>query len=117
MDKKLLKEILAVHADQLVTGQLEDEDYAELSPEDKQELDSLLDVVKRVKLTLRPITPGQNFEEELKSHLLTTAHQHQTEGYVPPNPGRDLLILVATIGFVLSLAGVLLALKLRRRAL
>ncbi len=117
MDKKLLKEILAAHADQLATGQFEDEDYIELSPEDKQELESLLYVAERVKSTLRPITPGQNFEEKLKSHLLTTAHQHQAEGYVPPNPDRDLLILVATIGFVLSLAGVLLALKLHRQAI
>ncbi len=116
MDKKLLKEILATHADQLATGQVEDEAHFELSPEDKEELDSLLDVAKRVKSTLKPITPAENFEQKLKRRLLTAAHLRQAEGYVPPNPGRDLLILAATVGFVLSLAGVLLALKLRWQA-
>ena len=114
MDRKLLKEILATHADQLAQGrQIKTEDYLELSPEDKHELAPLLDVAERVKSTLKPISPPRNFETHLKEELLTTAHLRQAEGYTPPNPSRDLLILIAIIGFIISLAGVLLALRLR----
>lgn len=117
MDKKLLKEILATHADQLVQGQSKTEEHPELLPEEEQELAALLDVAERVKSTLKPITPAENFEEELKRHLLTTAYLRRAEGYTPPNPSRDLLILAAIIGFILSLAGFLLALKLRSQAI
>ncbi len=113
MNRKLLKEILARHADQLVQGQPKPTTYPEIGPEDEEELAALLDVAERVKSTLKPITPAQNFEEDLKRNLLTTAHLRQAEGYTPPNPSRDLLILAAIIGFVLSLASVLLVLRLR----
>jgi hypothetical protein len=116
MNRKLLKEILAIHADQLTQNrQVKTEDYPELSPEDKQELAPLLDVAERVKSTLKPVNPPRKFETNLKKELLTTAHLHQAEGYTSPNPERDLLILVATVGFFISLAAVLLALRLRRQ--
>jgi hypothetical protein len=114
MKRKLLKEILAQHADKLVIGQTKGETGHELAPEEERELASLLDVAERVKSTLRPIAPDEKFEEELKRHLLTTAHLRRAEGYTPPNPSRDLLILVAVMGFILSLAGVLIALRVRR---
>jgi hypothetical protein len=116
MNRKLLKEILAIHADQLAQDrQVNTEDYPELSSEDKQELAPLLDVAERVKSTLKPVNPPRKFETNLKKELLTTAHLHRVEGYIPPNPERDLLILVAIVGFFISLAGVLLALRLRKQ--
>lgn len=116
MDRKLLKEILATHADKLVQGrQAKTEDYPELSPEDQQELALLLDVAEQVKSTLKPINPPRSFESNLKQELLTTAHLRRAEGYTPPNPSRDLLILLAIIGFIISLAGVLLAWRLRKQ--
>jgi hypothetical protein len=116
MNRKLLKEILAIHADQLAQGrQVNTEDYPELSPEDRQELTPLLDVAERVKSTLKPVGPPRKFETNLKKELLTTAHLRQIEGYSPPNPQKDLLILLAIVGFFISLAGALLALRLRRQ--
>lgn len=113
MDKKHLKEILAAHADKLVKGQADEAHQFELSADEAQELAGLLDVAEKVKSTLQPIAPTENFEEDLKRYLLTTAHLRQAEGYTPPNPSRDLVILAAFIGFVLSLAAVLLALRYR----
>ena len=112
MNPKKLKEILASHADQLAQGQSKTEYDYDLSTED-DELSSLLGVAERVQSALKPVTPTRNFETKLKRQLLTTAHIRQAEGYKPPNPERDLLILMAILGFVLSLAGVLLTLKLR----
>ena len=115
MDKKQLKEILAAHADKLVKGQADETEQLELSAEEARELADLLNVAEKVKSTLQPISPTENFEEDLKRYLLTTAHLRRAEGYTPPNPSRDLIILAAFIGFVLSLAAVLLALRYRMR--
>jgi len=121
MDSRQLKDILAMHADQLLQGKQRrqrrtDDDYRDLSPQDKDELASLLNVAERVKSTLKPVHPPRRFETRLKKELLTTAHQYRAEGYTPPDPARDLLILLAAIfGFIIALAGVLLAWQIRRR--
>jgi hypothetical protein len=117
MNRKKLKEILASHADQLVQSRSGAEPPYELPAEDDAELSSLLGVAERIKSTLTPVSPTRRFETDLKRQLLTTAHLRQAEGYKPPNPERDLLILMAIIGFFLSLAGVLLALKLRSQGI
>jgi hypothetical protein len=115
MDKKLLKEILAAHADHLVKGKAKSKDYLKLLADPEDELAPLLNVAEQVKSTLKPVRPGRKFENRLKRELLATAHLRRAEGYVAPNPQRDLLMLAAIIGFVLSLAGVLLALRLRNQ--
>lgn len=114
MDKKLLKEILAAHADQLVKGKTKSKDYLDLlPPESDDELGPLLNVAERVESTLKPISPANKFERDLKRELLNTAQRRQLEGYTPPNPGRDLFILMVTTTFIISLAIVLIAMKRR----
>lgn len=113
MNPKKLKEILASHAEGLLQARPGPESAYDLSSEDEVELNSLLSVAEQIKSTLRPVAPSSGFESTLKRQLMTTAHLRQAEGYSPPNPERDLLILMAIVGFVLTLAGVLLALKLR----
>jgi hypothetical protein len=114
MDRKMLKEILAKHADQLLSGKLTSKDYLDLLPERDEELVRLLAVAERVESTLKPITPANRFEEALKRELLTTAQQRQAEGYTPPRPFRDLFFVLVTIGFVVSLGVVLLAARRQR---
>ena len=113
MNKKLLKEILAAHADQLVKGKATGKDYLDLLPERDEDLAPLLDVAERVKSTLKPIAPTNKFERDLKKELISTAQRRQTEGYKPPNPTRDLFFLMATAAFIVSLTTVLIALKRR----
>ncbi len=103
MDKRLLKEILAAHADQLVKGKATGKDYLTLLPEQDGELAPLLNMAERLQSTLKPIAPTNSFEQALKQDLLDTAHLHQTEGYIPPNPSRDLFILMTTAAFIVSL--------------
>jgi hypothetical protein len=117
MNPKKLKEILASHAEELLQGKPGPENPHNLSTEDEAELNSLMDVAAQVKSTLRPVAPTRGFETTLKRQLMTTAHLRQAEGYSPPNPERDILILMAVIGFVLSLAGLLLALRLRSQGI
>jgi hypothetical protein len=113
MNPKILKEILSVHADQLVKGKAQREEYLELVPEREEELAPLLNIAERVKSTLKPIAPADSFEEQLKRDLLAAAYLHREQGYRPPDPGRDLLILTGIIAFVISLASLLVALRLR----
>ena len=114
MDKKRLKDILSAHADQLI-GKPEPPYPAKAIPdEEDEELAALLGVAEQVKSTLTPITPKPDFENELKRELLTTAHLRQAEGYVPPNPERDLLILAALIGLIVGLISIWMFLRLRR---
>jgi hypothetical protein len=118
MDKKVLREILAAHADQLNSGEATGEDYLRLWPERDDELAPLLDVAEQVQSTLTPIAPASDFEEELKRQLLTTAHIRQVEGYTPPTPLRDLFTFVAAFAFIVSLATVIVIVQrntLRRR--
>ena len=116
MDRKQLKDILAIHADQLARGQHpRTEDYRDLSAADRDELAPLFDVAEQIRSTLQPITPPPGFETNLKQELLTTAHLRQAEGYRPPDPSRDLIILAGIMGFFIALAGALLALRIRRQ--
>ena len=116
MDKKRLKEILAEHADRLVKGEADNDEDLDLLT-DTEELAPLLNVAKQVRSTLQPVTPAATFETELKRQLLTTAHLRRIEGYRPPNPSRDLLILAAILGFFISLIGMLLARRLRSQTI
>jgi hypothetical protein len=113
MNPKILKEILSVHADQLVKGKAQREEYLGLVPEREEELAPLLNIAERVKSTLKPMTLANSFEEQLKRDLLAAAYLHREQGYRPPDPGRDLLILAGIMAFVISLASLLVALRLR----
>lgn len=107
----MLKEILAAHADQLLKGNATGEDYLELLPESDEELAPLLDVAERVQLTIKSISPAN--KEELKRELLTTAHIRKVEGYVAPDPTRELFYTLVTLAFIVSLGFVLAALRQR----
>ena len=103
MNKRRLEDILAAHADGLVEG----------ADELDEELAALLGVAEQIKSMLTPIAPAAAFETELKRQLLTTAHLRQAQGYVPPNPERDLLILTALIGAIIGLVSLWVILRRR----
>ncbi|MEM7347351.1 MAG: hypothetical protein AAF485_24190 [Chloroflexota bacterium] len=111
--RKLLKDFLATHADELIQGNKRDHDISELPVDDQKNLNTLFDVAARVESALQPAPSRQKFESALKQELLATAHLRQAQGYIPPNPSRDLFILVAIIGFIVALGGILVALRFR----
>ncbi len=116
MDKKLLEEILAKHADRLVKGETAEDDDFELLTDSEEELAPLLTMAEQVRSTLQPVLPARDFESELKRELLTTAYLRRIEGYRAPNPSRDLLILGAILTLFISIASFLLARRLRSQA-
>jgi hypothetical protein len=115
MNPKVMKEILSTHADQLVHGEHpQAEDYEGLSAKDQNEISPLLNVAEKIGSAVRPVKPPQRFEVDLKKELLTTAYLRQAEGYRPPNPERELLIVGLVIGFVISLVGSVIAWRVYR---
>ena len=113
MNPKRLKEILAAHADQILGRPLEEAD--EFSPdENDDELTALLDVAEQIKSALKPVAPADKFENQLERELLTLAYMQHAEGYTAPNPERDLLILMGIVGFIISLASLLITLKIQK---
>ncbi len=112
MNRKKLRDLLSSHADHLVEGRSLPPDQA--TEDDIAELAALLDVAEQVGLTLTPIKPKRKFETDLKRELLTTAHLRQAEGYVPPNPERDLMVIATIFGFVLGVLSIWLVFRLRR---
>jgi hypothetical protein len=100
----------------LVKGAAESDEYLDLLNDPAEELAPLLDMAEQVRSTLQPVAPTRSFETELKRELLTTAHLRRVEGYTPPNPSRDLLILAAILTLLISIIGWLLARRLRNQA-
>jgi hypothetical protein len=108
MKRKLLAEILAAHADQLVNGQADDH-YRDLFSTPDEDILPLLGVAELVNSTMKPVSIPRKFELDLKQQLLATAQQHQAQGYRPPHPFKDLLVVLAAFTFVVSLAAVFFA--------
>ncbi|RME72534.1 MAG: hypothetical protein D6784_13320 [Chloroflexi bacterium] len=113
MNRKRIKELLADHAEQLIRENLDNSAGNALPGEEDAELFTLMDVAEKVKSALTPVAPPKEFETDLKQQLVTAAHIRQLEGYTPPNPERDLLIVMGVIAFILSLIGVLVAWQFR----
>jgi hypothetical protein len=118
MPENIVAEVLAAHADQLVSGETGSEDYANLFPAHEGELTPLLQIAQRVKTTLVPVTPSPEFEAGLKRELLAAAMQRaeakRSRRHVPLLQRREVLI-GAAVGSAISVAGIVAALLWRQR--
>ncbi|RME42850.1 MAG: hypothetical protein D6796_13845, partial [Caldilineae bacterium] len=89
--KRLLTEILAAHADQILQRRARGEDYARLLPDD-EDLPPLLSLADHVRDALQPVAPSSAFTDQLQRDLMAAAHlkQHQRAeaathgGFAPP---------------------------------
>src|SRR5512146_2914406 len=76
----LVTEILAAHADQLNRNQVVPTDAVlAVSPREREELASLMDVAARLKQTLKPIAPAPAFRARLHDGLMLAAHHQQAQ--------------------------------------
>ena len=118
-------EILATHADKLNAGAKEEAEYLTTLPEHQDMLQPLLALARRVKDALAPVEPDPAFRENLRLSLLAAAHQRavsrlslraesQAEGSTKSqHPAqllrrhrKEILIGAATLGSVVSVAGI-----------
>ena len=119
MAEKVLIEILASHADQLIKGEAREGDYLALFPHRREELGPLLTVAEKVKRALVPVEPAPAFRRRLRKGLLAAAHQRLARQ--PADRGlalgsrRGILIGAAALGSAVSVVGVI-AYLVRSRA-
>ncbi len=118
-------EILAIHADKLNAGAKEEAEYLATLPEHQDMLQPLLALARRVKDALAPVEPDPAFCENLRLSLLAAAHQRavsrqslraepqaesSTKSQHPAHLFRkhrkEILIGAATLGSVVSVAGI-----------
>ena len=118
-------EILATHADKLNAGVNEEAEYLATLPEHQDTLQPLLALARKVKDALSPVKPDPAFCENLHLRLLAAAHQRsasrlslraepQAEGstksqrpvHLFRRHRKEILIGAATLGSVVSVAGI-----------
>ncbi len=116
MEDKVLTEILIAHVDRPDEGRRNGEDYLEMFPAYRSELEPLLTTAEMVQEVLQPVEPPPAFCENLRQGLLVAAQKKAAARQAQPArlPGRGLLI-GAAVGSALSVIG-LIAYFLRSRA-
>jgi hypothetical protein len=114
MSVKRVKDILAAHADALVTDAAASPAVDEL-PDQPAEAKALMEIAERTQHALQPIPPPPVFRARLHDSLRMAARHHQTpalSGVKRSEPAWGWLIGAAALG---SAAGVI-AIVLRSRA-
>jgi len=114
-------EILATHADKLNAGGKEEAEYLATLPEHRDALHPLLALARKVKDALAPLEPDPAFRKNLSLSLLAAARQRavsrlslRTEGSAKAQRPvqlfrrhrKEILIGAATLGSVVSVAGI-----------
>lgn len=76
----LVTELLAAHADRLnKNGGVANDAVLDASPQDREELASLMQMAARVKQTLKPVEPAPAFRSRLHDGLMLAAHHQQAQ--------------------------------------
>jgi len=113
MDKRMEREILWAHADQLVSPQAQPP--PNLTRHDQ--VQGLLDLAEQLQAILVPVEPNANFRRRLHGELILEAQRRQLEpkvGFMRQHR-KGILIGAAAAGSAASVAGVILAFFLRYR--
>ena len=113
MDTREIREILAAHADEMVSPS--PGPSPSFSRHDR--VQGLLDLAEQVQGLLVPVEPNAHFRRRLHGDLVLEAQRRQTEGETSPlvQHRKGILIGAAAVGSVASVAGLAIALVLRRR--
>jgi hypothetical protein len=106
--REKLEDVLAAQAESLSQGDRSMARYLNRLPAEHETLGRLLLLATRVNETLHPVTPAVGFRERLHNDLMRQAHARcgtrQTSVW---EAKRKEIIIGATVGSVLSAAGVL----------
>lgn len=110
MEERRVADILAAHADNLM-GSTGPEVHPR--PDELTQLRSLMDVAERLRQALVPVEPPAAFVHSLGRELIEAARRRQTAAR---RLRRAIVVGAAALGSVLSLAGLVALLLMRRRA-
>ena len=109
--KNLVSDVLAAHADQILKNQNYGENYTRLFPDDEN-LPPLLNLAEQVKETLQPVSPPDDFKEQLQRDLMAAAYLQQAQAKQQNEATEASLLLPLLFSAVIALMGLLF---LRRR--
>ena len=113
MDTREVREILAAHADEMMST------TSGPSPGFSRHarVQGLLDLAEQVQGILVPVEPGVNFRRRLHGDLVLEAQRRQAEKETTPlvQHRKGILIGAAAVGSVASVAGLVIAFVLRHR--
>ena len=113
MDTKDVREILAAHADEMVSSN------SGPSPGFSRHarVQGLLDLAEQVQGILVPVEPSINFRRRVHGDLVLEAQRRQAEREANPlvQHRKGILIGAAAVGSVASVAGLVIAFVLRHR--
>lgn len=111
LDRKLIAEILAAHADRLVQGQkAKAREILSLFSEAQDTLQPLVQVAEEVEETLKPVSPSPSFRQELENKLVAEAQKTLTAKKPTPSMGRSIIVIIAAAlgSLILSIVGLIL---------
>jgi hypothetical protein len=113
MDTREVREILAAHADEMVSPN------SGPSPGFSRHarVQGLLDLAEQVQGLLVPVEPNSNYRRRLHGDLVLEAQRRQAERETNPlvQHRKGILIGAAAVGSVASVAGLVIAFVLRHR--
>ena len=113
MDTREVREILAAHADEMVSpGSGPSPGFSRHA-----RVQGLLDLAEQVQGILVPVEPNVNFRRRLHGDLVLEAQRRQAEKGTNPlvQHRKGILIGAAAVGSVASVAGLVIAFVLRHR--
>jgi len=105
MEEKMLREILALQANDLNAGEDDPQTYLAMVSGQQDELESLMTVAARVKQALLPVEPSSAFVRSLRRSLLAMTGRKRSGASLLAK--RGLLIGAAALGSALSVAGII----------
>ena len=111
MKRNELVELLASHADLLNAGEEQADAYSARYGS-RDEISALFLLARRLKLALAPVSPGAAYREQLYGELAQTPGQIVVS--TSPSYGRKVWFGAATVGSLLSLAGLVFWLRRHR---
>ena len=113
MDEKLEREILAAHADRLNAGLRGSGAYPTMNSDQRHALMPLLKLAEWLSETLVMVEPSPIFVQRLGQDLAMAATQSQLS--LLERYRKAILLMVATVGSALSVAGLVLFYLFRQR--
>jgi hypothetical protein len=113
MHTRTEKEILAAHADRLNAGVRGSAAFPPMTPEQQHVLTPLLQLAEWLSNVLVMVEPSPAFVQKLGQELALTAAQSQLSLFARYR--KAILVLAATLGSALSLAGLVLFYLFRQR--
>jgi len=117
VSEQSLKDVLAAHADSIVSGEHDEVRYERLMRQFGEDYVPLLDIARQVKTALERVKPSEAFRRRLGQELLVEQKQQLVVGSEPRSAWRQTWVIgAAAAGSVISIASAVGLILYRRKS-